>query len=73
MKNMKTVEINQEPIELFKILKFEGLVPSGGMAKTVIADGQVSVNGVVDTRKRMKIMSGDVIEYLSLKYKVELK
>lgn len=70
---MKVVEINQEPTELFKILKIEGLVVSGGMAKIVIADGQVSVNGSVDTRKRMKIMAGDVIEYQSLKYKIELK
>lgn len=70
---MKIVEINQEPTELFKILKIEGLVPSGGMAKTVIADGQVSVNGAVDTRKRMKIMAGDVVEYQTLKYKIELK
>jgi len=30
---MRTVEINREPIELYKILKFEGLVASGGEAK----------------------------------------
>lgn len=60
---MKKVEITREPVELYKILKFEGLVPSGGVAKQVIADGQVLVNKVVETRKRKKIFSGDVIEF----------
>lgn len=60
---MREVEIKKEPIELYKILKFEGLVPSGGEAKSVIADGQVLVNGEIETRKRKKIVSGDVIEF----------
>ena len=60
---MKKVNINREPVELYKILKFEGLVPSGGEAKQIIADGLVLVNKVVETRKRKKIFSGDVIEF----------
>lgn len=60
---MRDVEITKEPIELFKILKFEGMVPSGGEAKGVIADGQVLVNGEVETRKRKKIVAGDTIEF----------
>lgn len=60
---MKKVEITTEPVELYKILKFEGLVPSGGVAKQVIADGLVMVNDVVETRKRKKIFCGDVIEF----------
>jgi len=57
------VEINQEPVELFKILKFEGLVPSGAEAKIVISEGLVLLNGRVETQKRKKIMSGDVIDF----------
>ena len=60
---MRTVTINKEPVELFRILKFEGLVTSGGEAKAVIAQGDVIVNGSVETRKRKKIVSGDIIEY----------
>lgn len=60
---MRDVDINQEPVELYKILKFEGMVPSGGEAKAVVAQGMVSVNGVVETRKRKKIVSGDVIAF----------
>ncbi len=56
-------ELEEEFVELYKILKFEGLVDSGGMAKQIIADGQVIVNGLVETRKRKKISAGDKIEF----------
>lgn len=60
---MRTVEINKQPVELYKILKFEGMVTTGGEAKLVIGDGQVSVNGEIETRKRRKIVDGDVIVF----------
>lgn len=60
---MREVTINTEPVELYKILKFEGLVASGGEAKSVIAQGRVLVNGEVETRKRRKIVSGDVVVF----------
>jgi len=60
---MRIVEIITEPVELFKILKFEALVSSGGEAKTVIDEGLVELNGEVETRRRKKIVSGDVIEF----------
>ena len=59
----KDVQIRQEPAELFRILKFEGLVDSGGAAKQVIDAGEVLVNGEVETRRRRKIMAGDQIEF----------
>lgn len=60
---MRDVTITREPVELYKILKFEGLVDSGGRAKTVIADGLVTVNGEVETRKRRKIVNGDIVTF----------
>ncbi len=57
------VRLKKEPVELCKILKFENLVMSGGEAKHVIAQGMVRVNGAVETRKRKKIVSGDLIEF----------
>lgn len=60
---MREVEIREEPTELFKILKFENLVGSGGEAKAVIAEGLVSVNGEVETRKRRKMRGGDVVSF----------
>ena len=57
----RLVEINREPVELYKVLKFEGLVGSGGEAKASIEAGLVTVNGNVELQKRKKLVSGDVI------------
>jgi len=59
----RVVEISREPVELYKILKFEGVVDSGGQARAVVGAGQVSVNGAVELQKRKKIRSGDRIEF----------
>ena len=59
-----SVVLTQSPTELFKILKFEGLVASGAEAKQAISDGLVLVNGEVETRKRKKIVAGDKIQFL---------
>ena len=70
---MRDVEINSEPVELFKVLKFEGLVASGGEAKLAISNGEVLVNGVVETRKRRKIVLGDTIEFASEQIRLQIK
>ncbi|MFP6806399.1 MAG: RNA-binding S4 domain-containing protein [Pseudomonadales bacterium] len=69
---MNEVEITHEPVELFKILKFEGIVASGGQAKATIAEGLVSVNGVIETQKRRKIVHGDIIQIGDESYRVRL-
>lgn len=69
---MKVIRITHEPVELYKILKFEALVSSGGEAKSVVADGLVVVNGHTETRKRKKIVSGDTIEFAQEKFVVKL-
>ena len=69
---MREVEITKEPVELHKILKFEGMASSGGEAKLVIEQGQVIVNGSIETRKRKKIVSGDIIEYGDDKIRIQL-
>ncbi|MDO6619481.1 MULTISPECIES: RNA-binding S4 domain-containing protein [unclassified Shewanella] len=52
-----------EFVELYKVLKVQGLVDGGGAAKHVISEGLVTVNNEVDTRKRKKCVVGDVIEF----------
>lgn len=59
----REVELRDEPVALYKVLKFEGLVSSGAVAKQCIADGEVSVNAVVETRKRRQIRVGDRISF----------
>ncbi len=70
---MRVVEIEEEPIELYKILKFESMVQSGGEAKFVIAEGLVRVNGEVETRKSKKIIAGDIIEFREEKIRIIIK
>jgi len=70
---MREVGVTTEPVELYKILKFEGMATSGGEAKSVIAEGRVIVNGKVETRKRRKIVSGDVIEFAGEVIRIQLK
>lgn len=70
---MREIEITREPVELYKVLKFEGLVGSGGEAKSVIDEGLVKVNGEVETRRRKKLVSGDEIEFMSEKIKLLLE
>ena len=67
---LKTIRIEKAPGELYKILKFKNLVQSGGEAKYVISQGRVCVNGAIETRKRKKIVSGDVIEFEGQTYRV---
>ena len=43
----RVVEISREPVELYKILKFEGMAAGGGQAKVAVASGLVSVDGEV--------------------------
>jgi ribosome-associated protein len=69
---MREVVITREPVELYKLLKFEGMVSSGGEAKSVISDGQVLVNAEIETRKRKKIVSGDIVEFGDEKIRVRL-
>jgi ribosome-associated protein len=60
---METITIRAEPIELCQLLKFAGMVATGGEAKMVISEGLVTVNGEVDTRKRRKTVSGDQVTF----------
>lgn len=55
--------IKDEYIKLGQALKLAGLVDSGVDAKFVIQDGQVKVNGEVDTRRGKKLVSGDNFEF----------
>jgi ribosome-associated protein len=56
------VMLTQSPVELYKILKFEGVAASGAEAKIMIEQGMVSVNGETESRKRRKIIAGDRIQ-----------
>lgn len=50
-------------IRLGQFLKLAGLIDSGADAKTAIADGLVSVNGVIDRRRGRQLEAGDVVAF----------
>ena len=53
----------RESIKLNDLLKLKGLCATGGMAKVAISEGLVTVDGKVETRKRCKIRTGQVVEF----------
>ena len=57
--NSQPLEISTEYIKLQDALKFANLVGSGGEAKVLIQEGQVSVNGQVCTMRGKKLHPGD--------------
>lgn len=63
--------IKDEFIKLGQALKLAGLVDSGVDAKFVIQDGQVKVNGEVDTRRGKKLYPGDNFEFNNTKVTVK--
>ena len=58
---MKKIAIQTEFIKLDSLLKFAGLVSTGGEGKELIADGQVQVCGEVCTMRGKKIRPGDTV------------
>jgi ribosome-associated protein len=62
--------LDTEFIPLNKLLKILSLVESGGQANALISDGLVLYNGKVDTRKRLKLRKGDVIQFIDNQIKI---
>lgn len=60
---MYTINLREDFIKLGQALKAAGLVSSGVEAKIVILNGEVTVNGVVETQRGKKLKDGDVVIY----------
>lgn len=54
-------EITTEYIKLDQLLKFSGIAENGAMAKEMILDGIISVNGDVCIMRGKKIRRGDIV------------
>jgi len=55
--------IRDETIRLGQALKLASLVEDGAMARDMITDGLVTVNGAVETRRGAQLHHGDVVEF----------
>lgn len=60
---MKEIKIKDEYIKLGQALKAAGLVSSGLEAKIVIQDGEVYVNGEIETRRGKKLFGGEMVSF----------
>ena len=60
---MEDLKLRDDFIKLGQALKAANLVDSGFMAKMVIQDGLVSVNGEVETRRGKKLIDGDIVSF----------
>jgi ribosome-associated protein len=58
---MTEIEIGAEGIRLGQLLKYAGVVDTGGEAKDLLASGLVAVNGVAETRRGAQLAAGDVV------------
>jgi ribosome-associated protein len=49
------------PVTLGAFLKLVGVAATGGHAKVLVQEGEVSVNGAIETRRGRKLVAGDLI------------
>ena len=68
--NSQPLEISTEFIKLQDALKFANLVGSGGEAKVLIQEGQVSVNGEVCTMRGKKLRDGDTVGFAGNSFRI---
>jgi ribosome-associated protein len=57
----RLVPIRDASIRLGQFLKLADLVDQGADAKPLLAAGEVSVNGEVETRRGRQLVKGDVV------------
>ena len=63
--------ISGNTIKLDQFLKLMGIAPTGGQAKLMIQDGDVLVNGTIETRRGRKLVSGDQVRVGGQTFSVE--
>ncbi len=68
---MQVIKLREEFIKLGQAVKAAGLVESGVEAKLVIQDGQVKVNGNVETQRGKKLFGGEIISFNGEEIKIE--
>lgn len=68
---MEKIKIQTEFIKLEQSLKFANVVSSGGLAKELIQNGEVRVNGEIETRRGKKLRHGDTVEYNGEKFIID--
>lgn len=68
---MEIIKLKEDFIKLGQALKAANLVESGVMAKLVIQDGLVKVNGQTEYQRGKKLYDGDVVSFENETIKIE--
>ncbi|HNM96889.1 MAG TPA: RNA-binding S4 domain-containing protein [Marmoricola sp.] len=67
---MDEIVIRDQSIRLSQFLKLAGLIDNGSDAKVLMINGDVSVNGEVETRRGRQLRHGDVVELAGRRVRV---
>lgn len=67
---MESVKINTDFIKLDSFLKWSGIASLGSEAKFYIQNGEIKVNGEIETRRGKKLFKGDKIEFQNKIYEI---
>ncbi|MBC8141811.1 MAG: RNA-binding S4 domain-containing protein [Armatimonadetes bacterium] len=59
---MTEVPLRTSEITLGQLLKFIGIIPTGGEIKTFLMETSIKVNGLHENRRGRKLTPGDVVE-----------
>ncbi|HEX9925842.1 MAG TPA: RNA-binding S4 domain-containing protein [Anaerolineae bacterium] len=60
---MSSSQSTAPTIQLDQFMKLSGMVGTGGQAKLVIQGGEVLLNGVIETRRKKKLKTGDEVTF----------
>ena len=72
MSNLTLIPIRKEPIRLSQFLKLANVVQDGLEAKIRITDGEVLVNGELETRRGRKLVTADIVKIDGMDFQVAL-
>ncbi|HIK28900.1 MAG: RNA-binding S4 domain-containing protein [Oscillatoriaceae bacterium SKW80] len=67
------MEKTEDFIKLDQFLKYVGIAQTGGQAKLIIQDGKVKVNGVIETRRGRKLVTGDRVTVGQQTFRVQFE
>ena len=71
IKKTTEIVINTDYITLGQFLKLADIIQSGGEAKSFLAQNQVEIDGISDSRRGRKLRGGEVIQILGQTYEIK--
>ena len=63
---MEKIAIHTESIQLDQLLKWAGIIESGGQVRPMLEEKLILVNGNIETAKRRRLFPGDTVETLEM-------